>query len=113
MMDSGSVAFPFPSSIKIHAPTMPNIFTVRHLVTAGSHAGRLTGTEIDLRLRRHWHPFLYAARGSNAAPDDLLLLAQPYAQRHATATILALKNTLDWLLGDADMALCATMKARD
>src|SRR5437762_14086024 len=35
--------------------------------------------------------------------EQLLQLAQPYAQQALTGTILAFKNTLDWLTGDTDL----------
>ena len=35
--------------------------------------------------------------------DQLLQLAGPYAQQALTETILAFKNTLDWLTGDTDL----------
>ncbi len=31
------------------------------------------------------------------------MISQPYAQQYLTATILAFKNTLDWLSGDSDL----------
>ena len=31
------------------------------------------------------------------------MLSQPYAQKYLTATILTLKNTLDWMSGDSDL----------
>ena len=31
------------------------------------------------------------------------MLSQPYAQKYLTATILAFKNTLDWMGGDLDL----------
>jgi len=35
--------------------------------------------------------------------EDLQMLSQPYAQKYLTATILTLKNTLDWMGGDSDL----------
>ncbi|MDB4997851.1 MAG: gliding motility protein GldG [Myxococcaceae bacterium] len=35
--------------------------------------------------------------------EQLLQLAQPYAQQALTGTILSFKNTLDWLTGDTDL----------
>jgi hypothetical protein len=35
--------------------------------------------------------------------EDLQMLAQPYAQKYLTATILSLKNILDWMSGDSDL----------
>jgi hypothetical protein len=35
--------------------------------------------------------------------ETLLQLAGPYAQQALTGTILAFKNTLDWLTGDTDL----------
>jgi hypothetical protein len=33
----------------------------------------------------------------------LQMISQPYAQKYLTATILAFKNTLDWMTGDAEL----------
>jgi len=41
--------------------------------------------------------------GAMGGDQDLQMLAGPYAQRYLTATILALKNTLDWMGGDSDL----------
>ncbi len=41
--------------------------------------------------------------GPMGGDQDLQMLAGPYAQRFLTATILALKNTLDWMGGDSDL----------
>ena len=41
--------------------------------------------------------------GGMGGDEDLQMLAQPYAQKYLTATILALKNTLDWMGGDSDL----------
>ena len=57
------------------------------------------------------------ARAGNAAPmppqmqmmgampgdEELLMISQPYAQQYLTETILAFKNTLDWMGGDSDL----------
>jgi hypothetical protein len=34
---------------------------------------------------------------------NLRMIAQPYAQKYLTNTIIAFKNTLDWATGDSDM----------
>jgi ABC-type uncharacterized transport system involved in gliding motility auxiliary subunit len=45
-----------------------------------------------------------AMMGGGAGGDqDLQMLSQPYAQKYLTATILAFKNTLDWMGGDLDL----------
>lgn len=60
------------------------------------------------------NPFAYSGNGpemdgqfamfAGAGGDrDLQMVAQPYAQRYLTQTILSLKNTLDWMSGDADL----------
>jgi ABC-type uncharacterized transport system involved in gliding motility auxiliary subunit len=60
------------------------------------------------------NPFAYAGNGPEMDPQfamfggvggdrDLQMIAQPYAQRYLTQTILSLKNTLDWMSGDADL----------
>jgi hypothetical protein len=41
--------------------------------------------------------------GSPPGDRELLTVAQPYAQNYLTATILSLKNILDWMSGDADL----------
>ncbi len=35
--------------------------------------------------------------------EELLMISQPYAQQYLTETILAFKNTLDWMGGDSDL----------
>jgi hypothetical protein len=60
------------------------------------------------------NPFAYAGNGPEMGGDfamfggvggdrDLQMIAQPYAQRYLTQTILSLKNTLDWMSGDTDL----------
>jgi ABC-type uncharacterized transport system involved in gliding motility auxiliary subunit len=60
------------------------------------------------------NPFAYAGNGPEldgqfamfggvGGDRDLQMIAQPYAQRYLTQTILSLKNTLDWMSGDADL----------
>jgi hypothetical protein len=44
-----------------------------------------------------------AMMGSFGGDDDLQALAWPYARMYLTQTILALKNTLDWMAGDSDL----------
>lgn len=41
--------------------------------------------------------------GAVGGDKELQMIAQPYAQNYLTQTILALKNTLDWMSGDADL----------
>lgn len=66
------------------------------------------------------NPFAYAGNGPDLGPQfamfggaggdpQLLMIASPYAQRYLTNTILAVKNTLDWMSGDADL-LAASAK---
>jgi hypothetical protein len=66
------------------------------------------------------NPFAYAGNGPDLGPQfqmfggaggdqQLQMIAQPYAQRYLTNTILAVKNTLDWISGDADL-LAASAK---
>ncbi|WP_437908928.1 GldG family protein [Sorangium sp. So ce327] len=50
-----------------------------------------------------------AMMGGMGGDEDLLMLSQPYAQKYLTATILAFKNTLDWMAGDSTL-LAATAK---
>lgn len=60
------------------------------------------------------NPFAYAGNGPEmtgqmaqfgavGGDKDLQMIAQPYAQKYLTATILALKNIFDWMSGDADL----------
>ncbi|HSC86760.1 MAG TPA: GldG family protein [Polyangiaceae bacterium] len=60
------------------------------------------------------NPFAYAGNGPEmtgqmaqfagmGGNQELLMLAQPYAQKYLTPTILSLKNTFDWMTGDADL----------
>ncbi|HLM73350.1 MAG TPA: GldG family protein, partial [Polyangiaceae bacterium] len=59
------------------------------------------------------NPFVRAGRPpagstSGAGGDEMLLeLAQPYAQKFITGTVLALKNTLDWMAGGDSSYACA------
>jgi ABC-type uncharacterized transport system involved in gliding motility auxiliary subunit len=60
------------------------------------------------------NPFAYAGNGpemggqfammGNVGGDpELLAIAGPYAQRYLTNTLLAVKNTMDWITGDQDL----------
>lgn len=54
------------------------------------------------------NPLAYA--GKSEPPDqDLQMLSMPYAQRHLTATILALKNVLDWMSGNEALLACSAL----
>lgn len=44
-----------------------------------------------------------AQMGAIGGDKDLQMIAQPYAQKYLTGTILALKNIFDWMSGDADL----------
>ncbi|MEJ7733705.1 MAG: Gldg family protein [Polyangiaceae bacterium] len=44
-----------------------------------------------------------AMMGGMGGDEDLQAISQPYAQKYLTGTILALKNTLDWMSGDTDL----------
>src|SRR5690606_34017500 len=41
--------------------------------------------------------------GGIGGDQQLQMMAGPYAQKYLTATILSLKNTLDWMSGDTDL----------
>jgi len=41
--------------------------------------------------------------GAMGGDEDLMMLSQPYASQYITETILAFKNTLDWMGGDSDL----------
>jgi hypothetical protein len=41
--------------------------------------------------------------GNMGGDEELLMISQPYAQQYLTETILAFKNTLDWMGGDSDL----------
>ncbi len=45
----------------------------------------------------------FGMQGPMGGDEQLLQLAGPYAQQALTETILAFKNTLDWLTGDTDL----------
>jgi len=45
----------------------------------------------------------FAMMGNIGGDEMLQALSQPYAQKYLTATILAFKNTLDWMAGDSDL----------
>lgn len=51
----------------------------------------------------------FAMFGNIGGDQELLMFAGPYAQSYLTQTILALKNTLDWISGDTDL-LAASAK---
>jgi ABC-type uncharacterized transport system involved in gliding motility auxiliary subunit len=66
------------------------------------------------------NPFAYAGNGPDLGQQfamfggaggdrELLMIAGQYANRHLTNTILSVKNTLDWISGDADL-LAASAK---
>jgi ABC-type uncharacterized transport system involved in gliding motility auxiliary subunit len=41
--------------------------------------------------------------GPMGGDEELMMISQPYAQQYLTETILAFKNTLDWMAGDSDL----------
>lgn len=41
--------------------------------------------------------------GNMGGDEELQMISQPYAQQYLTETILAFKNTLDWMGGDSDL----------
>ena len=41
--------------------------------------------------------------GQMGGDEELQMISQPYAQQYLTSTILAFKNTLDWMGGDSDL----------
>ena len=45
----------------------------------------------------------FAMFGNVGGDQTLLAVAGPYAQRYLTNTVLSVKNTLDWMTGDADL----------
>jgi hypothetical protein len=70
------------------------------------------------------NPFAYAGNGpelggqfqmfGNVGGDEqLLMIAGQYANRYLTNTILSVKNTLDWLSGDADLLAVSAKLIRD
>ncbi len=50
-----------------------------------------------------------AMMGGMGGDEDLQAISQPYAQKYLTNTILAFKNTLDWMAGDSTL-LAASAK---
>lgn len=70
------------------------------------------------------NPFAYAGNGpdlggqfqmfGNVGGDEqLLMIAGQYANRYLTNTILSVKNTLDWLSGDADLLAVSAKLIRE
>jgi ABC-type uncharacterized transport system involved in gliding motility auxiliary subunit len=51
----------------------------------------------------------FAMMGAIGGDQQLQMIAQPYARDYLTGTILSVKNTLDWISGDADL-LAASAK---
>jgi len=51
----------------------------------------------------------FAMMGAIGGDPQLQMIAQPYARDYLTGTILSVKNTLDWISGDADL-LAASAK---
>jgi hypothetical protein len=49
---------------------------------------------------------------SGAGDEELMMMSQPYAQQYLTATILAFKNTLDWMASDEDLIGCSALLGR-
>lgn len=60
------------------------------------------------------NPFAHAGQGPDLGPqfammgnvggdETLQAISQPYAGKYLTTSILALKNTLDWMAGDSDL----------
>jgi hypothetical protein len=47
--------------------------------------------------------------GMPAGDEDLQMMAQPYAQKYLTGTILAFKNTLDWASADDATVSCSAL----
>jgi hypothetical protein len=45
----------------------------------------------------------FAMMGNVGGDEMLQMISQPYAQKYLTATIIAFKNTLDWMSGDSDL----------
>jgi ABC-type uncharacterized transport system involved in gliding motility auxiliary subunit len=45
----------------------------------------------------------FAQMGPVGGDEQLQMMAGPYAQKYLTGTILAFKNTLDWMSGDSDL----------
>lgn len=44
-----------------------------------------------------------AMMGPMGGDEELMMISGPYAQQYLTGTILAFKNTLDWMGGDSDL----------
>ena len=45
----------------------------------------------------------FGMMGPVGGDEQLQMISQPYAQKYLTGTILAFKNTLDWMSGDSDL----------
>lgn len=70
------------------------------------------------------NPFAYAGNGPDlggqfamfggaGGDEQLLMIAEQYAGRYMTNTILSIKNTLDWLSGDADLLASSAKLIRE
>jgi hypothetical protein len=81
---------------------MPNVSKEKSRVLVISSAGFLTnpfarsgsGTELGGQFQM---------MGPVGGDEQLQMISQPYAQKYLTGTILAFKNTLDWMSGDSDL----------
>jgi hypothetical protein len=81
---------------------MPNVSKDKSRVLVISSAGFLTnpfarsgaGTELGGQFQM---------MGPVGGDEQLQMIAQPYAQKYLTGTILSFKNTLDWMSGDSDL----------
>jgi ABC-type uncharacterized transport system involved in gliding motility auxiliary subunit len=55
----------------------------------------------------------FAMFGNVGGDEQLLMIAGQYANRYLTNTILSVKNTLDWLSGDADLLASSAKLIRE
>ena len=55
----------------------------------------------------------FAMMGPVGGDQQLLMIAGQYANRYLTNTILSVKNTLDWLSGDADLLASSAKLIRE
>jgi hypothetical protein len=54
-----------------------------------------------------------AMMGPMGGDEELMMISQPYAQQYLTTSILAFKNTLDWMGGDPDLIAVSAKLLRE
>src|SRR5258708_3185577 len=81
---------------------VPTVSKEKSRVLVISSAGFLTNPFARSRQRTDLGG-QFQMMGPVGGDEQLQMIAQPYAQKYLTGTILAFKNTLDWMSGDSDL----------